>query len=173
MKDTKEKLSIITISLHWLISALIIGNLTVALLASKRSAPFITHKSIGILILLLILLYILRRLISGWTPSLVDNPVQRKLARLMHWLLVICILLMPVSGILMTVLEGRPLLFFGIELLGRNVIYNDFIAHIAHTTHHFVSNTLIVLIVLHTLAALKHHFINKDNVLKRMFGKKV
>ena len=81
--------------------------------------------------------------------------------------------LMPLSGYLMTLYAARTINFFGIYTIPVLISKNGKIAGFFHDFHEYVSFVTLFLIVLHIGAAFKHHFIEKDNVLTRMlpFGK--
>lgn len=129
------------------------------------------HKSFGVLILFLGLWRIFWRLKSGFLkPADGVSKVEFKLGHTAHILLLILIFLMPMSGYVMSEAKGYAVSFFGLfEMppLPDNKAVGDF----ARQAHDILGTVAIVLISLHVLAALKHHFINKDNTLLRMFGK--
>lgn len=89
---------------------------------------------------------------------------------------------MPVSGFLMSALGGRGLDVFGLEIVALNadplnpnevIAYNETIANLGHSVHHWLGYILIATVALHVFGALKHHVIDKDGTLKRMFGKQI
>ena len=176
MKDTKERLSFLTISLHWLIAIVIIY-----LLVTGISYPSI-HKSLGSIIIIFVVIRIIWRIKNGW-PSLLsrNNKIEPVLAKVSHWILIIGTLLLPISGLLISIAGGYGLSIFGIELLPINNLSNNIVEIIplnksledfGHTSHTIISNIMIVTILLHIAGALKHHFIYKDNTLNRMLNKR-
>ncbi|HCA88879.1 MAG TPA: cytochrome B [Legionellales bacterium] len=159
---------------HWFIAFLVIGLLSVGFyMHNLPQSLFKTqivgfHKSIGILVLTLTVCRLLWRLVSV-IPSLASLPLWEKLsAKLMHWLLYLGTLCMPLSGWLMTSSAGRPLLFFNTFTVPSLVETNSFYRHFFRACHHWLAYGLLFLISVHTLAALKHHFFNRDTILKRM-----
>jgi cytochrome b561 len=95
---------------------------------------------------------------------------QRKLAAAMHHTLLLFAFIMPLTGWYFTTAGGKPPQFFSLSLPMPWVIAG---AHPAlradiKQIHFFVAYCFIALVLLHTLAALKHHFIDKDSILKRM-----
>jgi len=77
---------------------------------------------------------------------------------------------MPVTGWLYVSAGPVPLTYFDLFGLPKlPVEKGDFLADIASPTHVFLAWTMVVLLILHVGAALRHHFIIKDDVFKRMF----
>ncbi len=182
MKDTKEKLSPLSIALHWIVGVFVIAMLALGLTMGKYELFFLypIHKSVGILLFAVIVWRAGWRMVNGWPQPLGDYPNwQRRLARISHWTLLVGVLLMPLSGMLMSVLGGRGLAVFGVELLaanlnaaGKAVALHEPLAQLAHIVHHYTGRVLIAVVVLHACAALRHHFILKDNVLRRMLARR-
>jgi cytochrome b561 len=160
---------------HWLIVALIIVQVTLASIADdlplgmKKLAMLARHKSVGITILGLVALRLLWRWANP-TPTLPSTlkPYERVLANITHVGLYILLFALPLSGWMMSSARGFPVSWFGFiqlpDLVPKNkALYDTFL-----TTHVSLVWTLYVIVALHVLAALKHHFMLKDDVLRRM-----
>ncbi|MCL1125578.1 cytochrome b [Shewanella surugensis] len=183
MKDTKEKFSSITLSLHWIIAIVFICMLTVGFYMTNYNAfaLFPIHQSTGILLFILILWRVIWRYINGWPiPVSQYSTVERVLARIVHWLLIIGILLQPISGMLMSAGSGNGLYVFGLELLhanldsaGKAIPIAANIGELGENIHGAGANIMVAAISLHILGALKHHIIDKDGSLRRIFGKNI
>ncbi|WP_299494773.1 cytochrome b [uncultured Shewanella sp.] len=183
MKDTKTKFSSLTLSLHWIIAVCFICLLSVGFYMTSYNAFVLypIHKSIGILLFTIIVWRVIWRYINGWPTPVSQYPLlERFLAKVVHWLLIIGILLMPISGMLMSAASGHGLFVFGLELFPANFDSTGKIAPIAanmgelgETLHGTGANIMVAAISLHVLGALKHHFIDKDGTLSRMLGKKI
>ncbi|MGI9310025.1 MAG: cytochrome b, partial [bacterium] len=140
------------------------------------------HKSVGVLIFAVILARVWWRAINGF-PSAVDGvPAwQRLVARAVHWVLLIGTVLMPISGMTLSIVGGHGLPMFALELIapnldpasGKAVAYNETLANFAHAVHGRVGDAMMIAVVLHVLGAIKHHFIDRDGTLRRMLGKPV
>ena len=84
----------------------------------------------------------------------------------------------PISGMMMSGAGGHGIYVFGLELVaanydevsGKAIPLNEQLASIGHTLHSSLVPVLIALILLHILGALKHHFIDKDQTISRMFS---
>jgi superoxide oxidase len=127
-----------------------------------------THKSFGILILLLVLVRLAIKARSATPPIDPAPPAwQNWLARLTHVTLYAAMLAMPLLGWAMTSTGNHPIPFFGLSLppiLAPDKALSKQLAEI----HEFIGNALYYVIGLHAFAALAHHYVLKDNTLLRM-----
>ena len=161
--------------LHWLIVALIITQFTLATLfddlppSARKLALLARHKSVGITILMLAVLRLLWRSTNP-TPPLPATlrPWERSLARLTHALLYLLLFAVPLAGWTMSSARGFPVSWFGFFTLPDLVPKNKALYEVLVTTHGILAWTLGVVAIIHMLAALKHHFVLKDDVLRRM-----
>jgi len=94
--------------------------------------------------------------------------------------LILSTLAMPLSGVIMSVADGRGLYVFGLKLLAANrdaagkiIALSESLEHLMHTVHAVTANLLIAAIALHIGAALWHHFKLKDDTLRRMLARPV
>jgi cytochrome b561 len=138
-------------------------------LGMKKLAMLARHKSVGITILGLAIVRLLWRWLNP-TPSLPDTlkPYERTLASLTHAALYILLFAMPLSGWMMSSARGFPVSWFGFIQLPDLVPKNKPLYDAMLETHETLAWALFTIVALHVLAALKHHFMLKDNVLRRM-----
>jgi cytochrome b561 len=133
--------------------------------------PFIManlHKPFGAIILVLGFIMLLWRFFN-LKPEFLGMPTWEKIAaNVSHTILYICLLLVPLSGAIMSMSAGYPISMFGLFDLPMLVSKNIETAKIFQQIHTLLGIILLVTIIIHFLAAMKHHFIDKDNVLKRM-----
>lgn len=173
MAEPRNRYSIVSLILHWLIAALVLTQvlLITAHEAGDAQRIFINlHKSVGISILLLTVGRIAWRLANPAIPLPTRHPAwQRLLARITHVLFYVVLIVIPLTGWMASSATGRDISWFGLfnwPLLpiggGRET------AGLLMDVHGLVVKGLYVLIALHVLGALKHHFIDRDNVLHRM-----
>lgn len=179
-KDTPHQLSTITVALHWTIGILIITMLPYGLYIEgmergpEKFAEISLHKSFGVTILALALLRVLWRSANGFPTPLGSAPSwQHHAARAAHIALLLMTVLMPASGILMSVGGGYPVAVFGWELIATSETKRPLLGDIGHTFHAIGGKFFIALILLHVLAAVRHHVQEKDGTLRRMLGKNV
>lgn len=176
LRDNYNNLGRISIVNHWLLAALMIGMLVFGLVleemprgAGKRELMGL-HKSIGILILFLGMWRVGWRLVQAFpTPAGDSKNWEKRIAKIVHIVLLAGILLMPLSGYLMSSAGGKDINVFGLFVMP-NITDSKALGDFSHSFHGYFPYFLIALIILHVAAAIKHHFISKDNTLKRMFG---
>lgn len=172
-----QRHSLITIIFHWTIAALFVVQYYLV----YRSAYFIKdgpknlqyimlHRSIGICILLIGLLFIFWRLFGSTKPPLPNSlsPILKVIARSVHLFLYAVIIIMPITGYIMSVAYNKPVVMFGVIHLPNLIAPNETIDAIFYNTHVYLSYCIIGIVALHVLAALQHHFIIKDDVLRKM-----
>ena len=181
--DTKEKLSTLTISLHWIIALTVIALTAVGFYMGEFDAYalFPIHKSIGVLIFAVIIVRVIWRLKNGWpVPIREYTKIEQTLSHAVHWVLILCTLIMPISGFLMSGAGGFGVDIFGLVIVPANIDptdptkhipYNEGVGHLMHEVHEVVGLLLAAAIALHIAGALKHHIIDKDRTLLRMRGK--
>ena len=160
---------------HWLIAALVVTQFVLANLAddlplgAHKLALLARHKSFGMTVLMLAVLRLVWRL-KNPPPELPVGmaPLQRKLARATHIAFYVLLLAMPMTGWLMSSAKNYSVSWFGLFTWPNLIAKNETAFDLLRTTHHLLSDVLLAIAVLHILAALKHHFWNKDDVLLRM-----
>jgi cytochrome b561 len=174
LRNTTHRWGAVAQLLHWLIVALLILQITLALVADElhgmqKLAMLARHKSVGLTILVLALLRLLWRWANP-TPPLPSTlkPYERALARLTHTLLYVLLFALPLSGWTMSSARGFPVSWFGFFQLPDLVPKDKPLYEALVETHEILASVLVAAVVLHVAAALKHHFLLKDDVLKRM-----
>ena len=175
MRNTTERWGAVSQLLHWLIVVLLIVQVTLAEMADelpigmKKLTLLARHKSVGITILGLALLRLAWRLYNP-TPLLPGTlrPYERALARFTHVMLYVLLFAMPLSGWMMSSARGFPVSWFGIFQLPDLVSKNKALYEALVTTHVTLALVLAAVVTLHLAGALKHHFIHRDDVLRRM-----
>lgn len=165
----------VAISLHWIVAALILFNLAFGLylvglpLSPQKLRYFSYHKWIGVTVLLLATARLLWRL-GHPAPALpAAMPTwERRAAHVSHALLYVLFFAAPLSGWLFSSANGFQTVYLGVvpipDLLGKN----KEVADVLKIAHHWINYTLAAVIAVHAAAALKHHFIDRDDVLVRM-----
>ena len=164
--------------LHWLVAVAVFGLFALGFWmvglnyysSWYRTAPDL-HKSIGILLLLIMLLRVLWRFVSpAPAPLASQGRLTRIAARLGHSLLYSALFVVMVSGYLLSTADGRPI---GVRPVRRAGAYHLHCgpADRAGLVHEYAAWALVILAVVHALAALKHHFIDRDATLMRMLGR--
>jgi len=175
LKNNVNQFGLITIVLHWLMAFLIIGMLTLGLYmvtlptSLEKLKLYGLHKECGFVVLALVIIRLIWRIVNI-TPIMSLPWFEKIAARLVHWAFYGFMLAMPVTGWLVTSAAGLPVSFFGLFTVPSLVAPSDEFRHFFAMVHQWVAYALIATIVLHTFAALKHHFIDKDDILRRMLS---
>ncbi len=175
MAEHRNRYSMTSLVLHWVIAAAVLIQILLITAHEATEGPisreFIgLHKSVGLTILVLTLARIGWRLANPAIALPADMPRWQKVfARATHVLFYVALIAMPLTGWLASSAGGREIVWFGLfdwPLLpvgGGREAARGFM-----TIHGLVVKGLYVLIALHVLGALKHQFVDRDNVLHRM-----
>lgn len=167
-----------TILLHWLVTFAVYGMFALGLWMVTlgyydgwyHQAPEI-HKSIGILLFIVMIVRVLWRFISPPPPPLSSySPLVRISAVVAHLLLYTLLFAIFISGYLISTADGDPISVFGWFTVPATLAGSGEQADLAGDIHLWLAWTVVIISVLHGLAALKHHFIDRDITLKRMLG---
>ena len=162
-------------TLHWLTLLAVAGMFALGwVMVGMKLGPaklqyFSWHKWLGLSIFLLTLLRLAWRLLRP-PPPLPDTMPgwERLTARGAHGLLYLLLLAMPLTGWVMSSAGGFPVVLYGVMPLPDLVARDPALAETLTHAHHLEGWVLLALVGLHALAALKHHFVDRDAVLRRM-----
>lgn len=176
-KNTSQRYGIITIALHWSIALLIISLIglgwyitTITYYHPYYHQLFTLHKSLGLLAFALAFMNTLWYLLSvkpSYPPTI--KPFEIFAAKCAHLLLLAFMLSVPVSGYFISTATGDGVSFFDwFTVPGKSHRY----AQQAGLAHAWLAYGMAAIICIHILAALKHEFIHKDGILRRMLGLK-
>ncbi|PZT96023.1 MAG: cytochrome b [Brevundimonas sp.] len=175
MGEPRNRYSTVSLFLHWGIALAVLVQVLLIAAHENTEGPMsgqfvMLHKSLGLTILLLTLARI------GWRlahPAIALPahlpPWQRLAARATHALFYVALIVIPMTGWLASSAGGREIAWFGLfdwpllPIGGGRATARGFMA-----AHGLAVKGLYVLIALHVLAALKHQFVDRDNVLHRM-----
>lgn len=175
IKNTEDCYGNVHQFLHWAIFICFVALMTVGTImtdmekSDQKWQLYQLHKSFGLTVFMLILIRIGWRFVNIIPALPTTMPAHEKmLALFIHFALYIVMLMMPISGYIMSIAGGHEIQYFGLftvpELLGEN----KSLAHWAEEIHEWTATAIYVLVALHVLGALRHHFLLHDTVLKRM-----
>lgn len=171
---TTERYNLAARSLHAAIAVLIICNLLTGLLHEPlKSIGWLMplHKSMGLTVLLLSVVRLVLRLTwkkPPYPPSLA--AWEKTVAAAWHGVLYVLMIAMPLSGWIFTSSGPYPLSWFGLFDWPRLAVSRgDAIVGAAHEFHEIVAYVMLVLVVGHILAALRHQVLLRDNLMRRMW----
>jgi len=175
IKNLADRWGGVSITLHWLTALMIVGLVVVGLLMQElANSPtkiqiYGLHKSIGLTVLALTVLRLLWRLFAG-VPAPVPGTPRWQLwaANASHGALYLILLAMPLSGWLYNSASGFPLKWFGLFSLPKLSGYDAQVKAFALDAHETLFLLLAAIVTVHALAALKHHYRDRDRTLVRM-----
>jgi len=178
MNNTLNHYGWVTIFFHWLVAATVIGLFALGYWMVdlgyydpwyKRGPEL--HKSIGVLLFVVMVLRIIWRISQVKPHSLTTHSnKEKRLGNLVHGFLYSALFLLMISGYLISTADGREIdVFQIISIISLGELFTDQ-EDLAGTIHKYLAYILLFTVALHALAALKHHFIDKDKTLVRMLG---
>ncbi|UPG89109.1 cytochrome b [Luteibacter aegosomaticola] len=164
---------------HWLMALLILGNGAFAFWMDglkpslNKINMFALHKSVGLTVLALFVLRLAWKMFDRRPP---DEPAprwQQIAAHTVHGFLYLLIVAIPLSGWAFNSAHGFPLQYFKQFNLPALVEKNEDLSNTLGTVHVYLFWLLLLVLVAHVGGALKHHFIDRDDTLRRMlpFGR--
>ena len=177
-RNGRDRYGLVSISFHWTVALTFIGlvGLGVWMVGLSYYDPWYNaslalHKAIGIVVVALVVAKFGWRLSDprpGLAPDL--KPLERAGATIMHRTLNVLIVLVPVTGYVISTSEGDGIDMFGLfevpAFLGRTERLRD----LAIELHYYLAYGGIALVAVHAGAALKHHFIDRGSTLRRMLS---
>lgn len=163
------------ISLHWIIGialvcTFILGFYVSGLPFSPQRIKLISyHKWAGISIFSFVIIRILWRFTHNPPALPISIPQwQQKLASITHFLLYVFMFSIPLSGWLYSSAAGVPVVYFGVIQLPNLIGTDKALASQLKEWHEMLNFIFAAFVLLHILAAVKHHFIDRDDILTRM-----
>ncbi|MEM1174949.1 MAG: cytochrome b [Pseudomonadota bacterium] len=160
---------------HWLMAAAIIYQLWLGWRAEelpfspKKLDLFVSHKSIGILLFLLVVLRLAARFRTGVPPHTTTvTKIEQRAADVGHWVLYVLMVAVPLSGWVVSDTSRIPFRLFKRFDVPDLMAADKTISELAAQAHGFLTTAMAVVVIVHVMAALRHHFLIKNNTLKRM-----
>ena len=171
-----EKYTKTAIALHWLIALLIIAAFALGVtmvdipgLTPTKLKYFSWHKWLGVTVLALAAVRLLWRLTHAAPALPMSMPAwQVKVSDLMHGALYLLMFAVPVSGYFYSLAAGVPVTYLGVLPLPVLIEPNPELKVALKAAHYWLNMSMLAAVAVHVAAALKHQFIDRDGVLKRM-----
>ncbi len=170
----KTRYSNTAMLLHWLMALLIFAGLAMGLyMVDLKISPdklklYSWHKWIGVTVFMLAALRLWWRLFNVPPTPPPMAAWQRIAAHVTHWIFYVLFFAVPISGWLFSSAKGFPTVYLGLVQLPDLIQKSEALAPIFKEIHEFAGKGLGILILVHILAALKHQFIDKDGLIRRM-----
>ena len=177
-RNAEDRYGLVSISFHWTIALAFVGLVALGIWMVGLSyydpwynASLALHKAIGIVALALAVAKFGWRLADPKPALAADlKRHERAGATAMHWVLNALIVLVPVTGYVISTSEGAGIDMFGLfevpAILGRTENLRD----LAIELHYYLAYGGIAFVAVHAGAALKHHFVDRGSTLKRMLN---
>ncbi len=176
IKDTLAGYGIVSRVFHWGMAAAVfalfgLGWWMVGLdyySPYYKSAPDL-HRSVGMLLLIALVLRIAWRLINVKPDDSDLTPLERRASRIVHKAFYPLLLILMISGYLISTADGRAIDVFGWFSVP-SLVQSKGLEMAAGLVHELVAYAVIVLAVIHSAAAIKHHVADKGKTLTRMWS---
>ena len=175
---TDARYTTTAIAFHWLLAAALIVSFFVGLymtslpLSPQRLKLYNWHKWAGVTILALSFARLMWRLAHRPPADLPMPAWQRQAAHATHWALYALFFAVPLSGWAYSSAAGFPVVLFGVLPLPDFVSADKAFAESIKPLHQWLAYLLAFTVVAHIGAAIKHHFIDRDDLLSRMWPRR-
>lgn len=170
-----EKFSLPARALHWSIAILLLIQIPLAWymidlpMSMEKLSRYGLHKSIGMTLFVFAVIRLVRTILGSRPPlPAATTKLEKILAKTTQGLLYLLVMIMPISGWVMSSAANVPVTVFGLIPLPNLVEPDKAFMATMQNIHEMQSYALLALIALHILAGLKHQFVTKDNVLYSM-----
>ncbi|MDD2048139.1 cytochrome b [Pseudomonas putida] len=180
LRNSSSRYGLVSIVMHWGVALAVFGLFGLGLWMMgldyyspwRKEAPDL-HKSIGLVLLAVMLVRVAWRFISPPPPALPNHgKLTRVASKAGHGLLYVGLFAVMTAGYLISTADGVGIPVFGLFEVPALVSDLPDQADVAGAIHFYLAWGLVIFAGLHGLAALKHHFIDRDATLKRMLGRK-
>jgi len=177
--NVSQRYTSTAIALHWLMAALLIGLFAVGVymhelpLSPWKLQIYSWHKWAGVSAFLLVLARLAWRF-THRPPALPYNMSKAMAfaAHAGHAILYLLMIAIPLSGWLMSSAKGVQTIYFGVLPIPDLLTKNKELGELLREVHEILNFTLLAVVIGHAGAALKHHLINKDDILLRMLPRR-
>lgn len=176
LRNTETRYGLVARFFHWSIAVLFIGMIGLGwyMVGLTYYDPLYHdtlhwHRSIGVIIGVLVVGRLLWML-AGPQPAPAASLTlhEEVLSRLIHWVLRLAMVVLPVSGYLVSTSDGDPVSVFGLFSVPVLVVLSKDATEVVDAVHFYAAYGSAALIVLHVAGALKHRFLDRDEVMGRM-----
>jgi len=176
IRDTAAGYGLITRLTHWVMAVGVIGLFVLGLwmVTLNYYSPYYSaapdiHRSVGILLLILLVLRFGWRLANPKPDDSELKPWERTASHIVHWGFYPLLLALMVSGYLISTADGRPIEVFGWFSVP-SLVQRKGLEDSAGEVHEILAYLTIAVAALHAAASLKHHFIDRNRILARMWS---
>jgi cytochrome b561 len=174
LRNSADQWGLVAQILHWMLFLLIGAQFVLATLMDDapkgpgKTQLLMLHKSVGITVLALVLLRIGWRWANPVPVPLARHAWQVSAGRIVHFLLYLVMLLMPLTGMVMVMAAGRPIVWFGLFEIRPLIPTARDLSSLANDLHGLIAYLILGLLAVHITAAGLHHYVWRDNTVRRM-----
>ena len=174
MNSAGNRFTVVQRSLHWLMAVCILAMLFIGVGMNSTLAPkyvplLATHKTLGVIVLVLALIRLAVRLRYGAPPLPADMPGPMKLAaHLSHYALYALMIAMPLLGLTMQWTGAYPIVLYGGVRLPTLLPQSDAMHTLLWNAHFYLALAFFAVVLLHVAAALFHALVRRDGVFESM-----
>lgn len=173
-RNTKTGYGLVARTLHWVMAVAIIGLFalgywmrTLSYYNPYYKSAVDLHQSVGILVFATLVFRFVWKVANPSPENRRFSVMEHAASSAMHWTFYIVLLCIIMSGYLISTLDGRPILFF--DLLDIPSLYTQKgWEGTAGQVHWIVAYVTMFLVLVHSIAALWHHYVSGDEILVRM-----
>lgn len=176
LKDTAEGYGLVSRLFHWLMALAIFGLFGLGwwMVGLDYYSPYYhsapdLHRSAGIVLLLALLARMAWRAVNIKPSDAELTPVERKASALVHFGFYPLLLALLISGYFISTPDGRAIDVFGLFSVP-SVVQQKGLEDAAGLVHRVLAWTVMAVALVHAVAALKHHFVDKSAILTRMWS---
>ncbi len=175
VKNTTDSYGFVARFLHWFMALAIVAMFALGWWMAGldlynpwyKQAPYL-HESFGVLLMIMLLGRVLWRVANTQPDDSYLQSLEQRLSRLMHWGLYALLAILMICGYLISTLDGRSIDVLGLFSIP-SIYQQKGLEETFGLVHEILAYAIIGLSLLHTAAALKHHFIDRDATLIRMW----
>lgn len=180
-KNSKTSYGLLSIALHWITALCVFSLFGVGLWMVGfdyydplyKTVPHL-HKSFGFLLIMLVVFRFFWREFSQKPQHLQNHKTwEIRIASIVHYALYLLLFCMLPTGYLITTAKGQSLDVFSLFSIPAYVTGVDNLEDLAAEVHEWLAYSIIGIVCLHAVGALKHHFVDKDRTLTRMLRPRV
>jgi cytochrome b561 len=176
IKNSNQEFGVVAKCIHWAIALLIIGLIwlgwymvDLSYYDSWYNGSLSLHKALGMIVLGLAVCKMVWLLVSPTPLALPSLKAwEHRVSRIVHWILMLSMFVIPVSGYFISTSKGTGISIFDWFEIPALFPVSESTRDLAIDLHYYAAYTILAIVVMHTGAAMKHQFIDKDGTLKRM-----
>lgn len=176
IRNTSAEFGMVSKVLHWLIAVLMISLIVIGWYTSGLDDETVLywrmldlHITLGLSVFVLFFIKVIWMVLSP-NPDFVSglSSWERLAARIVHGFFMVAIALIPVAGFLYVTSDGEPVNLYDLVEIPDIGSYSKTVRNVFYDMHMYAAYGCATLIVIHIMAALKHHFIDLDDTLRRI-----